>query len=325
MGFINNGLSEKHLFNSSMFDIPEDLVDSAWLEHGSFAFWLMEELRPEILVELGTHNGFSYLAFCQSISKLGIDSKCYAIDSWQGDEHTGAYSSEVLSNLKDLHDQKYSSFSTLMPMMFDDAIQHFADGSIDLLHIDGWHTYEAVKHDFESWFSKLSNRSVVLFHDINARQKDFGVHRFWNEIKAAHPSFEFDHGYGLGVLFVGKKVPERLLELNDSPEVVQIRKIFALLGRGILNAWHKLEMRKALRDAFEISTNDKQRLEADKQRLEADKQRLEADKQRLEAEVLHEKNVVYSQETRINSLENSISFKITSPLRLIGRVITGRR
>ena len=315
----NSGLDGK-LFNSSMFEIPADLVDSAWLEHGSFAFWLIEELRPRVLVELGTHNGFSYLAFCQNISRLRLDSKCYAIDSWEGDAHTGTYSSEVLVNLRDLHDQKYSAFSTLMPMLFDDGLQHFEEKSIDLLHIDGWHTYEAVKHDFESWKVKLSDRAVVLFHDINAKQKDFGVHKFWTEIKSEYPSFEFDHGYGLGVLLLGPKVPARLQVLVDSSEIVSFRKVFSLLGRGILNSWHKIELREALRAEFQLATHEKQRLETEKQRLETEKQRLETEKQRLETGITLEVTKALQLENRIKLLESSLSFKITSPLRSLHRI-----
>src|SRR5262245_47251993 len=66
--------------------LPDDLVPSTWHEHAPFAFWLMEVAKPRLVVELGTHHGFSYLVFCQAIRRLALDATAFAVDTWQGDE-----------------------------------------------------------------------------------------------------------------------------------------------------------------------------------------------------------------------------------------------
>jgi hypothetical protein len=51
------------------------------------------------------------------------------------------------------HHKQYESFSQLLCMTFDEALQQVADESVDLLHIDGLHTYEAVKRDYNATLS----------------------------------------------------------------------------------------------------------------------------------------------------------------------------
>lgn len=207
----------------------------SWQQHIPFAFWLIEVLKPVCFVELGTHKGDSYLAFCQAVSALKLSTRCYAVDTWQGDEHAGLYDDSIYDELSAYHDVAYGGFSRLLRMTFDEASGNFSDKSIDLLHIDGLHTYDAVKHDFETWRSKLSSDAIVLFHDINVRENEFGVWKYWAELEKNYPTFSFTHGNGLGVLVAGRTCPEALAPLFSLPNrnADVLRQLFFSFGSRI--------------------------------------------------------------------------------------------
>ena len=221
-------------------------VSSAWYGHVPFAAWIMPVLRPRVFVELGTHNGVSYSAFCQAALRASLDLRCYAVDNWKGDEHSTLYGEEVYEDFRRFHDARYGGFSELLRCAFDDALAYISDGSVDLLHIDGFHTYEAVSHDFTSWFPKLSDRAVVLFHDINVRERGFGVWKMWAEIRESYPSFSFWHEHGLGVLAVGTQVPDGILglcSLRDPEQIFAVRERFAIIGERWMAAQQIEEIR----------------------------------------------------------------------------------
>jgi hypothetical protein len=216
-----------------LFQLPDRLTDvTSWHAHTPFAFWCVEALRPRLIVELGTHRGDSYSAFCQAVERLRLPTRCYAVDTWRGDPQAGGYGEEVFEEFRAYHDPRYGRFSRLVRTTFDEAAGHFEDRSVDLLHVDGYHGYEAVRNDLETWIPKLSPSAVVLFHDVNVREGDFGVWRLWEEVSAEHPSFAFDHGHGLGVLLWGPEPPEAARQLASSgpEEVVAIRELFSRLG-----------------------------------------------------------------------------------------------
>lgn len=224
---------------------------NAWVGHLPFAAWLIKRLRPAIFVELGTHSGNSYFAFCQTVAQEGLPTKCYAVDTWKGEEHAGFYGEEVFHEVNAHNQNRYEKFSRLLRMTFDEAGDYFSDGSVDLLHIDGLHTYEAVRHDFETWFPKLAPGAIVLFHDINVRERGFGVWKLWEVLKERYPKhLEFMHSHGLGVLQIdngGEKLEEWLQPASDFQKM--LKEFFAALGE-----------RQAERYEINVLKNDLQKI-----------------------------------------------------------------
>jgi lipopolysaccharide biosynthesis protein/predicted nuclease with TOPRIM domain len=235
---------------------------SAWWGHVPFGHWLVKSARPRVIVELGTHAGVSYSAFCEAVLREGLAARCFAVDTWLGDEHAGQYSARVFDEFSAFNDARYGAFSTLLRSTFDNALQHFEDNSIDLLHIDGFHTYEAVKHDFASWLPKMSDRGIILFHDTNVREREFGVWRLWEELQQGYSGFEFLHGHGLGVLIVGSDPPEAvkgLLELG-SEDSTKIRERFSELGARWTAAYSAQQMSERARDLEGTLVNSQTRV-----------------------------------------------------------------
>jgi len=223
-----------HLMQSSLvFQLPQYQSDAfEWQGHIPFAFWLTEILEPSSFIELGSYKGDSYFSFCQAVKSLPLQTRCFAVDTWAGDDHVGKYNNEVFDAVRTYHDTNYAEFSRLLRMTFIEALETIEDRSVDLLHIDGLHTYEAVKEDFTTWLPKLSDRAVVLFHDTAVRERGFGVWKFWKEISRDYPSFEFSHSNGLGVLLVGKRVPDILHELTKLSDnhKAGVTSLFLALG-----------------------------------------------------------------------------------------------
>lgn len=55
-------------------------------------------------------------------------------------------------------------------------------GPYDLIFIDGEHTYEGCKADYENYLPCLSPDGVLFMHDVDGNGEHTEVHRFWNEL-----------------------------------------------------------------------------------------------------------------------------------------------
>ncbi len=219
---------------------PQLLKSKWWVGHIPFAYEIVGRQRPRILVELGTYSGTSFAAFCQAAEASGAATRCYGVDRWAGDIHMGKFNRAVYRDVRAYVSSKYPSIATLVRKDFAAAVRDFADGSVDLLHIDGTHTFEAVANDFHIWLPKMSERGVVLFHDVNVTMEnhgpaslDFGVRRFFDSVKHRYPHLEFDHCWGLGVLVVGAKPDAPVLELVELSRSPEFKTYFAAKGEAV--------------------------------------------------------------------------------------------
>jgi hypothetical protein len=159
-------------------------------------------MQPKVTVDLGIDYGYSLIAFAHS-----NPGKVFGIDGFEGDVWTGQRNTydQVSDHIKKLQLNNV----TLIKGFFDDVVKTW-DTKIDLLHIDGFHSYEAVKNDFEKWSGFVNSTGVILFHDTDSQDTRFGVKQFFNEIDM--PKHELSGFQGLGIVSNNKKLMKKIKE-----------------------------------------------------------------------------------------------------------------
>lgn len=182
-------------------------IPSAWGDgnvqgHVLFVDWLIEEMQPKVTVDLGIDYGYSLIAFAHN-----NPGKVYGIDGFEGDVWTGERNTydQVSSYVTNLQLNNV----TLIKGFFDDVVKTW-DTKIDILHIDGFHSYEAVKNDFEKWSGFVNSTGVILFHDTDSHDSRFGVKQFFSEIDM--PKHELFGFQGLGIVSNNKKLMKKIKE-----------------------------------------------------------------------------------------------------------------
>ena len=81
------------------------------------------------------------------------------------------------------------------------------ENQLDVLFIDGDHSFEGVKQDFVNYSPFVRPDGLIVFHDIASHPpaKDVHVEEFWAEVKAQYPFQEIiedvNQGWaGIGIL-----------------------------------------------------------------------------------------------------------------------------
>lgn len=172
---------------------------------------LVQAMRPRVVVEIGTARGGMFYALCQVADPaallVSIDLPGGRNCGGQTEVERNVFRTFAGAGQRVAFIPENSQFYTTREKLRD-----VLDGErIDLLFIDGDHSYGGVRSDFEMYGDLVSPTGIIAFHDICMVPQNWGpggeVGLFWREIKRRHRTREIiDRG---GVVTRKKKPSER--------------------------------------------------------------------------------------------------------------------
>ncbi len=174
---------------------------------------LLKRRRLKTIVEIGTSQGGTLYAWCKIAQP---DAMIVSIDL-PGGPFGGGYKQKDIRRFKRYKKKKQELYflrrdshkhSTKRELM-----KRLKGRKIDLLMIDGDHTYKGVKKDWQMYSPLVKKNGIIAFHDIIFHPKvpECKVHKIWNEIKDRYKHTEFikdredDCGWGqwggIGIIY----------------------------------------------------------------------------------------------------------------------------
>jgi len=168
----------------------------------------LKKNNPKYILEIGTANGGTLYLF----SKIAKDDASIISIDLPGGGFGGGYPSWKVPLYKSfaIKDQEIYLIraSSHDRSTLDNVKRIVGDCKLDLLFIDGDHTYEGVKNDFEMYKSLLKENGIIAFHDIvdHGKRSDRKVNIFWEELKTKYQHHEFVENWnqgwgGIGIIY----------------------------------------------------------------------------------------------------------------------------
>ena len=119
------------------------------------------------IVEIGSWKGKSTIWLGNAVKAAGLDLKIYAIDPHMGSTRHRESGEEVWTFDQFKENIKRAGVEDVVEPILktsEEAAKEF-DQPVEMIFIDGDHTYDFVKTDYEKWFPKVINGGWMLFHD----------------------------------------------------------------------------------------------------------------------------------------------------------------
>ena len=163
-------------------------------DFSTILYALVRSMKPAVVVEIGSARGKSTCAIASGLRENG-HGKLYAIDPHLTTDWNDISSVDTLTILRrNIATLGLTKQVEIIRSSSEDAARDWSR-SIDLIFIDGDHSYEGVKRDWEMFVKHVAKFGIVVFHDTiwditppdEWSWSDMGVPRFVDELR--------QHGY----------------------------------------------------------------------------------------------------------------------------------
>jgi glycosyltransferase involved in cell wall biosynthesis len=171
-----------------------------------FAAWLLDVLKPSLMVDAEGAMREDYLEWCRAIELLGLATHCYAVDT-SGIGLEGAQ--EVLAE----HEASFSTFSHLVQTDAASALDAFPQEAVDLLIVSDTNEANGPGLTLDQWIPKMSPRGVVLVRKVaSSASTALSTEAQWESLRDRYPSLDVADGQHRLIL-VGIDVPARIRDI----------------------------------------------------------------------------------------------------------------
>jgi len=199
---------------------PEPIINFLWSAGGGviapgqskkeladLLSWTQRRPAPSAVLEIGTARGGTLFCWC---ALAAPDATIISLDL-PGGIHGGGYPlwkkffyARFATHKQKIHFLRGDSHSQ---EMLENVKKLLPPGGLDFLFIDGDHTLEGVRKDFEMYSPLVKRGGAIVFHDICVHRIEFDCHvdEFWNQLKQGREHWEFVENlaqgqYGIGVI-----------------------------------------------------------------------------------------------------------------------------
>jgi len=162
----------------------------------------MAPRAPKTILEIGTAGGGTLYLFTTAFKPdliISVDLPGGPFGGGYSEQRIALY--ESFGNVKLIRDDSHKPETYL-------KVKELLNGKqLDMLFIDGDHTYEGVKEDFRMYSEFVKKEGVIVFHDIHDQAgTECQVKNFWKELRLIHDSMEIiidpeQLGAGIGLIF----------------------------------------------------------------------------------------------------------------------------